>query len=261
MKHLHIILYADPRTPKLRLDEVASYLESKCLAFTTEVREEFFQYWLGQLDSPYRDHIIDSIAHRLARSKIRNSNGRNPISDPLASEVDFERRKISDHYVTAFGNSYDAPKFLGICGELLGEHERSGAFAHIIFTNQILSYWHAPEREYRACTIISGGLSIISTTGIVERPTLASNAKPVLDQNENWLTYNDLRLTEIIKGYALQAAVAHLTGKPFCDDPGCRLFNSKTQNEILFSQMKSPYDLCPRHASFLHAFQRGGAEA
>jgi hypothetical protein len=58
-------------------------------------------------------------------------------------------------------------------------------------------------------------------------------------------------MTEVMKGYAMQALLFHLTGDSFCGDRDCRLFNSHWQEEVLHSQMNGKYEFCPRHEKIL----------
>lgn len=262
MQNLRIFLYTEPRTPRLRLDEVAFYLENKCRAFSTEVRDEFFAHWLSCHAPAFMEHMADSISYRMARAKIRNPSGRNPINEPLMGEVEFERRKLMDEGVRAYGDMYDAPKVLAVCGELIDESERGADFAHVALTNQLLAAWDPDERRYRVRTLVCGGMSLISTTGIVEGPAELSDGKASgVEDCGPPLSHDDGRITEVVKGYALQAVVHHLTGKPFCDDANCRLFNARRKDEVLRAQICGVYDLCSRHEAFLHAFERAGAEA
>jgi len=66
-----------------------------------------------------------------------------------------------------------------------------------------------------------------------------------------FLDHDDPRLTEVVKGYAMQAVAYLLTGEAFCDDPDCRLFNAHWQEEMLCAQTADRY--CERHASILAA--------
>ena len=67
-----------------------------------------------------------------------------------------------------------------------------------------------------------------------------------------FIEYNDPRMTEVCKGYTAQALFFHITGEPFCQDKGCRLFNAHWQEELIYSQLESPYEFCDKHANILH---------
>jgi hypothetical protein len=62
-----------------------------------------------------------------------------------------------------------------------------------------------------------------------------------------FIDYDDPRLPEIAKGYALQAAMYHITKEAFCDTASCRLFNAHWQRELIHAQIESGR-LCARHA-------------
>ena len=109
---------------------------------------------------------------------------------------------------------------------------------------------------------IYGLPSIISTTGVVEAP-----AKPReyyfgvmagLDEEQvreelkgKFIEYGDPRLTEILKGYTMQAVFYHLFAEPFCEEPDCRLFNAHWQEEMIRAQLQSGDDFCPEHRRVL----------
>ncbi len=65
-----------------------------------------------------------------------------------------------------------------------------------------------------------------------------------------FIDYDDARLTEVFRGYALQALFFHLVGDPFCEDPACQLFNAHWQEEMMGAQLGSGA-LCEVHANFL----------
>ena len=61
-----------------------------------------------------------------------------------------------------------------------------------------------------------------------------------------FLTHDDERLTEVAKGYVMQAVFYRLTGEAFCDDAGCRLYDAHWQEEMLRAQLGEP-EFCERH--------------
>ncbi len=66
-----------------------------------------------------------------------------------------------------------------------------------------------------------------------------------------FIDHNDLRLTEIIKGYLLQAIFHQMGEKIFCHDKNCRLHNAHWQEELIQSQLDSPSEFCPAHRRIL----------
>ncbi|MCK4850357.1 MAG: hypothetical protein KAT11_03345, partial [Phycisphaerae bacterium] len=103
-----------------------------------------------------------------------------------------------------------------------------------------------------------GWPSIISTTGIVEGP-----AKPReyyfglmagLDEEKvreelkgRFIDHGHPRLTEILKGYSMQAVFYHLFAEPFCEEPDCRLFNAHWQEQMIRAQLGTGAEFCRRH--------------
>jgi hypothetical protein len=156
--------------------------------------------------------------------------------------------------------------------ELLPQHERGLSFLHIVFTNQLLGTWG--EGRYHLRAAVFGFPGLLSTTGLVEAP-----AKPrefyVLKQQyaamgmpdavveleqelgERVLRHGDPRLTEVMKGYVMQALFYHVTGDPFCEDRGCRLYNAHWQEEVIGAQLGGAYQLCPRHQGLLDEMREG----
>jgi len=72
----------------------------------------------------------------------------------------------------------------------------------------------------------------------------------------DFIDYEDERLTEVVKGYVMQAVFYSLTSDPFCDDRGCRLYNAHWQEELIFAQLESGYEFCPRHTGLLQSMNR-----
>lgn len=49
----------------------------------------------------------------------------------------------------------------------------------------------------------------------------------------------------------MQAVVYYLTGDPFCEDRGCRLYNAHWREEMIYAQLESGYEFCARHEEVL----------
>jgi len=67
---------------------------------------------------------------------------------------------------------------------------------------------------------------------------------------EEFLEYNDKRLTKIVEGYILQVIFYNITGESFCEDIECRLNNAHWQKDLLFSQLEIN-KLCKKHNEIL----------
>lgn len=106
--------------------------------------------------------------------------------------------------------------------------------------------------------------SLISTTGIVEAPAKPKEfyelkqeyvalglPVPIEELKKKFrgrfIDYDDERLTEIMKGYVMQALFYHIFGEPFCRERRCRLFNAHWQEEVLEAQLGQTGILRPAH--------------
>jgi hypothetical protein len=65
-----------------------------------------------------------------------------------------------------------------------------------------------------------------------------------------FVDYDDERMTEVMKGYAMQAFFFHLGNEPFCEDTHCRLFNAHWQSEAIEAQLGGD-NYCAEHEKIL----------
>jgi len=266
-----IFLYDEPRCEALSLRRVAAYLREGVGA-QVEERPDIFAHWSARTGTADQA-AISSLAERIARAKVRNLSGGADHFPMLQGEIDFELRRLQGQDVRAFGYLYDGGKVAAVYAELIDPSE--AADLHIVFTNQLVGTWDPGDRRYHARTIICSYPVLISTSGLVEAPArpreyyllrqqyislgLSDAAEIDLGPRmaETCLFHDDPKLTEVAKGYALQAVFYHATGDPFCSDPGCRLFNAHWQKDMLYAQLGSPYELCPAHERALAALKEG----
>jgi hypothetical protein len=75
---------------------------------------------------------------------------------------------------------------------------------------------------------------------------------------DRFLAHDDERLTEVMKGYVMQAIFYHLTGNPFCQSRDCRLYNAHWQEEVIQAQLKSGPELCSQHQTVIASLAGGG---
>jgi hypothetical protein len=181
---------------------------------------------------------------------------------PMRGEVSYEGRRIEQENFKSFGIPYDGFGLQRIFSSLISEDERNLDHCHIILTNQLLGTWDEDDQRYHARVSVYGFPSLISITGVVEAP-----AKPrefylkkqlgirleILKSEfkERFIDHGDPRITEVMKGYVMQALFFHLTGSPFCDDPDCRLYNAHWQEELIRAQFDGKYEFCRDHWAFL----------
>lgn len=253
-----VFLYDDGAAGTVNLEEVAVYLREK-LGPSVRVGIR------GNPFAPFLDRIAE-FARKLASIKVRDITRKmdSPDPEPLYGELQYEERKIHGK-TKAFGVIYDGFHLLRIFAELIPPDERSLNLVHVFLTNRLFATW-GDDRRYHARTSLYGFPSVISTTGLVEAPAKPKEyyqlkqqyemfRKDLTELNEKFrgkfLDYDDPRMTDVMKGYAMQAVFYALTGDPFCEDKGCKLFNAHWQAELLYAQLESPYEFCRRHEGAL----------
>ncbi len=248
-----VYLYRDPSSATLKAGEVAAYLKGT-LGIRCEVREDFFSRHGG------RDR--EALARAIAATRVRDILKPFQPMEPVCGEVAFEERLLDEPSKRVPGILYDAHRYLDVMAGLLPPKERNLKVLHIAFEHRILGTFDEDGR-YHARSVVCGYPSVVSTSGIVEAPakpeayykvkarlSMALGAIPFEAAKEpfkgRFIDYDDPRLTEVAKGYALQAAMYHVTKEAFCEDPACRLFNAHWQAELIKAQIESG-ELCPRH--------------
>lgn len=258
--------YDGSNTEALRIEEVSQYLRTIFRKSEIKTRQEFIFHHLSCLSSPERRNKTDELAEEFAFTKLRDIEKKDSFSEPLAGEVEYEKRRISNPESKSWGIVYDGFKLRGILAELIPESESNLRYCHISFTNQLFATWDETDKRNHLRASVYGFPSIISVTGIVEAP-----AKPrefYLKQRlgiekitlkkefaGRFMDYDDPRLTDIMKGYILQAIFYQMGEKPFCHDKNCRLYNAHWQEELIQSQLDSPYEFCPTHKCVLKELQ------
>ncbi|MDX1534736.1 MAG: DUF6775 family putative metallopeptidase [Thermoplasmata archaeon] len=254
-----IVLYEEPATPALDLGDLAGYLR-ETTGLDVETRPEFFTH--------HEVPRLEDLAQRLADLKVKDLYHEEQQYPPLLGDVAIEERLLRDPRRSLPGILYDGFGLQALMRSFLPEAERSLRVVHVVFTPRLISTFDRGDRVYHARVIVCGLPSIASTSGVVEGP-----AKPkafyrakgqygslgitppteVLKEafEGRFIDYDDDRLTEVFRGYALQALFFHLLGDPFCKDPSCQLFNAHWQEEMMHAQLASG-ELCATHGEVLN---------
>lgn len=252
-----IALYNDQRLGPIRIEEVADYVREVFPFAVVENRDEFLSHAVNAWGADPR-----WIAHCLASSRLLDPMSCKTVDDPLPGEVRYEERTIFDRSMTLLGVAYEGYSFQEILRSLIPREERRYTMQHIVLTSRLLVTREPEEGRAHARTIILGDPALISIAGIIEAPALEPRTylklqffrRPDLQslfleserRRLGAIRYGDERLTEVLKGYVLQAVFYHLTGEPFCSDRLCRLYNAHTQEELILAQLASG-KLCKRH--------------
>ena len=261
---MEIILYDEGTSEGLDISEIAQYLTQKMGEVRVAVRGNPFDFILPQ------DKLSD-YARKIASSKIQEISQKIlPDQEPLYGEIEYEKRRILGK-TRSFGILYDGFHLLRIFCEIMPREERSLEFVHIFFTNRLFATWDGGNKRYHLRTSVYGVPSIISTTGLVEAPAKPREYYLLKQQYErlrkdltelkerfkgSFIDYEDEHLTEVMKGYAMQAVFYALTGDPFCEDKGCRLYNAHWQEELIFAQLWGEYEFCGRHTKILEGLRK-----
>jgi hypothetical protein len=240
-----IILYGEG-VPEEYIDALHSYLNDK-LGYGTILRKGYIVY-------------NERAPFVLASLRIRGPHGER--REPLPLEIEVEKRGL-ERRSPPKGVIYDGWEFMRYIRSLLPSHSISRL--HILITTRLLSTEEGGIHHIRA--ILLGYPCIISTSGLVEGPAkprkfylfrrLGNEELYRAVEEDNSLRHDDPRLPLVLRGYTLQALFYHATGNPFCKDKGCCLYNAHWQDELIYAQLESPYELCPFHEKLLEELKKG----
>ena len=265
MSSPRVHLYEEPSEPLLDLRGIAGYLRERLPGFSIGIRESLLYPPAG--DEPKSEEYALS----WSRAKLR---GTAAGADPMPGEIAYERKRLSDPGNRSFGLLYDAHYLLPLAREAIPQAERRLSEVHIVFTRQLVGTLDEDDRRFHARVAVLGQPSIISTTGLIEAParapdhyllrtrlvSLGLSDPATLDREKaggRFLRHGDARMTEALKGYALQAVVYQLTGEAFCLDGSCRFYNAHWQEEMIKAQLEGGQEFCPDHKQLLRELTTG----
>lgn len=254
-----VFLYGDQSARTLHMDEIASYLHSLLPQMSIEARDGFVEHH-------FRGNV-EELAQKMTRTKVRDTSKPFESFDPLPGEVRFEEKLISRPDKRVSGILYDAARLQLILRDIIPSSELNLRIVHILFSPRLFGTFDDTDRRYHARVILCGYPSMISTSGIVVAPAKPREFYAARQQvralgrdvpaevleaqiKGRFLDYDDPRLTEVMKGYAVQALMYSITSQPFCKDENCRLYNSHWQEEVLASQL-GEREFCDEHLSLI----------
>lgn len=252
-----IYLYGSNGLPEYEIKELTDYLKNIYPKAKIEEREDFFSFLLKRSSSLN----IDELAKRITCSRVHSVSEQLKEFSPLPLEIEYEKKRLSGNKQLK-GVIYDGFNLQAICRELLGLKEFAPSSCHIIFTNQLLASFDSNDRRYHLRVGVYGRPNIISVSGLVEALAKPKEYYIKMQMGQDVLTlsqefkgdiieYEDTRITELLKGYCLQALFYHLTGDPFCSDKNCRLYNAHWQKDALVAQIEAEYEFCPKHSEII----------
>ncbi len=257
-----VFIYSEPRCKALNYDELAAYVRGKLPRARVLLRGPLLE---SAVDGSRGSYNTEFLAAALARAKVRDLGAPARPSQPvLKGEIQYELSRLKNLKSNVFGFLYDAGLILDIYRQMLPAAESRLECANIIFTNQLIGSWKEADKRYHARSVILGGPTVVSISGIVEAPAkaagfyIARRTSQALGLpgagNMEWaralagdhLQLDDSRLTNVAKGLILQALSYRMTDEPFCEDSDCRLYNAHRQSELIRSQFGEK-EFCQRH--------------
>jgi hypothetical protein len=252
LKISKIFLYDEPAVSQIQLERLAVFLK------------EIFPVKVVTRDSILKYAKKDT-ASKIASCRIFNPRKPYEKHKPSTDEVLFEETNFEDTAKTENIIMYDGFEVQKVLTELIPNEERTSDLFHIFFTNKLTCTYDCNDYRYHGRALIGANPSIISTTGIIEAPakpreyyldlisnfTQGINVESIKQKYKGtYLEYNDIRLSNIIEGYLLQAIFYFETAQAFCDKKECRLFNAHWQKDLLYSQLEIG-KLCEDHQQVL----------
>ena len=241
-------IYTDLPSSALDISGVIDFLDS--LEIRVELRGDFFEYIAleearqreaSRLLAAFRVEDIESPLDRLADP------------DPLDIESELRcLRRIESYGSRLYDGGWLQRAFCSLLSEKTGVVGDSGA-VHIVITGRLFGTFEV--KRYHARVMLSGAPALVSTAGIVEGPArpreyyfmkasfLQSGRDPKdLDQLDQlfdgqYLVHDGPLIDKVIPSYVLQGIFYTATGREFCADPECCLFNSHWQTEVLKAQL------------------------
>lgn len=242
--------------------ELAHYLEERFRRVHVHLREGFFSMFAKDMEE---------VARKLASLRVFDPSRPIAGEEPLYGEIKYELRLLTGR-ARAGGVLYDGFALQSYMRSLMPEEEVRLGKVHLVLTSRLLATYDSDDRRYHARAIILGYPAIISATGIVEAPAkpreyylqrriLGEDAIAEAQLREKLrqkiIDYDDPRIGEVLKGYALQALFYQLFGEAFCENKRCRLYNAHWQEELIEAQFSQP-ELCQRHEDMLREWKEKG---
>ena len=246
MKTSKIIIYDEPTVPEIQINNIEKFLK-ETFSIEVETRGSFFK------------NTKDILFQDIASTRIFEL--KKPFSKHIPTEIEIEiERKNIDNSQNEEKVLYDGFEFQKIISQFISPDETNQDILNIVFTNKLTCTFDEEDFKYHARALIGTNPAIISTTGIIEAPAkpkeyylelmtdfTKENTEKIKEKYKGqFLEYHDPRLSEIVKGYLLQAVMYYETGDAFCEDKECRLYNAHWQKDLLYSQIEKK-KLCTIH--------------
>jgi len=246
-------IYEEGDLKRVNLNELKDYVRE-----TTGIRV----FLCGNIYESISTEQIEMIAQKMAQLRINDPQKGSLTKKPFDGVVAYEKERIINREWKSFGILYEGILYQKLLAVFSLKGSLDERICSILITNQLIGTWDQNDHRYHIRTSIYGFPHIISVPGLVLGPAKPREfyikrqmGVPVEILKEEYrgrfLDHEDSRMTEVVKGYTIQALFYQLMEDPFCADPNCRLFNSHWQEEMIHAQLNGKYEFCPRHESIL----------
>ena len=231
-----ILLYSDNPSKSLKIEKVVEFLNT--FGIEAKLRGDLFQF----LDLSKKD--LDEYKDFLDLSRVGDIE--KPVDKLQTHKPEreyFQTGKDVERFL------YDGNWFQRILFKFFPPQMINSKDLHLIYTDKLFGTFGS--KRYHARVVLTGEPALISTSGLVEAParpreyyfakaSLLQSGKDLgeLDEiyKDKFLDYDDERITKVISAYTLQPILYHFSGKEFCDNKVCSLFNSHWQEDVLSIQ-------------------------
>ena len=265
-----ICLFDGVRADWFSVDAVRAHLEHWLPWLEVDIRADILADSVRAAeDESEKSEAQESLAAHLCAIRVLDPSRQTAARQPLKPERDYEERLLAKETRATLGVVYDGYELQRLALSRLPSEERGLAAINVWFTERVIATWDEDDRRYHARVSAYGYPSIVSTSGMVVAPAkdkeyyLARRlgidpASRAEEYAGRFLQYRCPTVTEIAKGYAMQAVFYGLVGNPFCDEPSCKLFNAHWQREMMDAQLGEP-EYCACHEGMLAAWRAAGS--
>ena len=227
-----VYLYSDSPSQSLVTPGVTDFLTD--LGLSVEFRGDFLSYLSLAVGE------MAELESSLSRARVFNIETPVDFFETHPPSEPFEKELYDGFWIQRIFSRFFLRKHPGELAE--------NGF-HAVLTGRLLGTYGS--RRYHARVIISGFPSFISTAGLVEGPArpreyyflkaeFIRSGKDLSELDEafrgKFIDYEDERITRITGAYVLQPLLHNFSGKEFCENGKCALFNSHWQKEVLDTQ-------------------------
>lgn len=250
VKISRIIFYDEPAVPEIDIDGLVRFARD-----STGV--------IVERRGPAEGYGGPDTHAGMAAARVRRHDVPFEAHAPLASEIRDEeergRRATDGTNITC----YDGIQLLDLFSQIIPTDEMTRDVFHVIFTSRLCCTYSYTDYRYHGRLTICSNPSIISTTGMVEAParprqyhidsiiSSRTGGDPAdIDKKYvgQFLRYHDSRIAGVSRACFLQALLYYISGRPFCNDPNCSIYNAHWQAEMLHAQARG---LCKSHEAVL----------